>query len=267
MDKIIYITGASSKIGENLRLNLSESGHKVIVHNRTELKIHDNESFVKFTLEDGIKPMIGAYEHIIFHLAHDYYDRRSYKNSNTEGLKKIIYNFRHVTNKKIVFISTPDAENKKTTIYTAQKKISESLLDLSKDLIVRPSIIFSENELNNFFKYLPKIGVPIPVNNSKVAPMDVKKFSNELLSYSFNKDSIGIVLFSGLESISFKKFLKKQYEINTFNLHNSLWFILVFLFKITRIPKLFYLSERILGYIYLRDIETLHERDVKRKYI
>tara|TARA_B100000768_G_scaffold182020_1_gene208492 strand:- start:5599 stop:6402 length:804 start_codon:yes stop_codon:yes gene_type:complete len=267
MGKIIYITGASSKIGESLRINLSKSSHRVIVLNRTRLKVDSNESFIKFTLGDSIEPVIGDYEHIIFHLAHDYYDRRSYKNSNTEGLKKIIYNFRNVANKKIIFISTPDVLNNKTTIYTSQKKISESLLDLHKDLIVRPSIIYSENGMNNLFKYLPKIGVPIPINKSRVAPMDVKKFSNELLSYSLNKDSIGIILFTGSESISFKEFLKKKYNITTFNLHNYLWLILVFLLRVTFIPKLFYLSERILGYIYLRDIKVLHERDIKRKYI
>lgn len=267
MDRLIYITGASSQIGENLRINLLASSNKVIICSRRRLEINDNESFVLYDLKDGINPLRGDYEHIIFHLAHDYYDRKDHRNSNVEGLKKIIYNFRNVAKVKIVFISTADVLNKKSTIYTLQKKISESLLDLNKDLIIRPSIIFSENSLNNLFKYLPRFGVPIPANKNKIAPMDVKNFSKKLLSYGLDNNCNGILLFSGLKMMSFKKFLKKYYAIDTFNLHNSLWFILVFLLMLTRIPKLFYLSERILGFIYLRDIETLDDKNIKKIYI
>ena len=92
-------------------------------------------------------------------------------------------------------------------------------------------------------------------------------FSNALLRYGEDRDSVGVILFSGHETMSFKEFLRKNYAINTFNLHNYLWFILVFLFKLTRIPKLFYLSERILGFIYLRDIRILGTKDIKKIYI
>lgn len=267
MDRIIYITGASSQIGQNLRINLAKSSNKVIICSREKLETRKNESFAHYTLEQGIEPLNGDYEHIIFHLAHDYYDRRSSGNSNTEGLKRIIYNFSDIDKKKIIFISTPDALNTKSTIYTSQKKISESLLDLNKDLIIRPSIIFSRDGINNLFKYLPRLGVPIPVNSNKVAPINIANFSNELLNCGLDKDSVGVMLFLGNEVMSFKEFLKKYHMINTFNLHNYFWFILVFLFKLTRIPKLFYLSERILGFIYLRDIRILNDKDIKKKYI
>ena len=267
MDRIIYITGASSQIGQNLRINLAKSNNKVIICSREKLETRKNESFVHYTLDQGIEPLNGEYEHIIFHLAHDYYDRRSYGNSNVEGLKRIIYNFSDIDKKKIIFISTPDALNSKSTVYTSQKKISESLLDLSVDLIIRPSIIFSENVTNSIFKYLPKFGVPIPINSNKVAPINIMNFSNALLRYGEDRDSVGVILFSGHETMSFKEFLRKNYAINTFNLHNYLWFILVFLFKLTRIPKLFYLSERILGFIYLRDIRILGTKDIKKIYI
>ena len=171
LGKLFYITGASSQIGRNLRINLLKSNNKVIIFGREKLEINENESFVSYNVEEGIEPLEGDYEHIIFHLAHDYCDRRSQDNSNVEGLKKIIYNFRNIINKKIVFISTPDVLNSRSTIYTAQKKISESLLDLSVDLIIRPSIIFSENVTNSIFKYLPKFAVPIPINSNKVAPL------------------------------------------------------------------------------------------------
>lgn len=267
MNKVIYITGASGQIGENLRIKFHNSGHKVVIFGRSKLKIFNNETFIKYNLGDVIYPLDGEYEHIIFHLAHDYNDRRFNKNSNFEGLKRIINSFKEVPFKKIVFISTPDCSNEKFTIYTSQKKMSESLLDLKRDLIVRPSLIFSRNGINNIFKNMPKYGVPIPVNKNKIAPMNIDEFSEELIKYSINKNLAGIVLFCGKENISFKDFIKNNYKVNTFYIHNYFWFILVFLFKLTRAPKLFYLSERILGFIYLRDIEDLYEEGINKKYV
>jgi len=267
MNKVIYITGPSSQIGESLRINFSNSKHRVIILGRNELKLYKNETFVKYHLGDDICPIDGDFEHIIIHLAHDYYDRRVKNNSNFQGLKKIVNNFKDISLKKIVFISTPDCSNENSTIYTKQKKMSESLLNIDKDLIVRPSLIFSANGITNLFKKLPKFGVPIPINKNKIAPMEVEKFSSELAKHCMNNNSVGVVLFCGKQSMSFKNFLQKYHKINTFNVHNYFWFILVLLFKLTRISKLFYLSERILGFIYLRDIDDLQKDVINKRYI
>ena len=267
MDKVIYITGASSQIGKSLRIKFFNSGYKVVVFSREKINIFSNETFVKYHLGDVINPLDGDYEHIVFHLAHDYFDRRIIENSNNIGLKKIIESFKDLTFKKIIFISTPDCSNKKSTIYTSQKKISESLLDTKRDLIIRPSLIFTENRINNLFRNLPKFGVPIPKNKNRIAPINLKNFSEELANLGINKDSVGVVLFCGQEKISLKDFIKNNYKIKTFYVHNFFWFILIFLFKSTRIPKLFYISERILGFIYLRDIEDLHEVGIDKKYV
>ena len=90
MEKAIYITGASSQIAISLRNKFSNSGYKVVVFSRNRLKILSNETFVKYRITDFIEPIDGNYEHIIFHFAHDYYDRNHNKNSNVVGLKNII---------------------------------------------------------------------------------------------------------------------------------------------------------------------------------
>ena len=267
MKKLIYLTGASSQIGESLRIKFSNSKYKVIILARSKLKLYKNETYVNYHIGDGIVPLDGNYEHIIFHLAHNYFDKSVNNNSNFEGLKRIINSFQNTPSKKIVFISTPDCSNENSTIYTSQKKNSESLLNIQKDLIVRPSLIISENGISNLFKKLPRFGVPIPVNKNKVAPMDVEKFSSELVDYSINDGAVGIVLFCGQQSMPLKALLQKHYKINTFNVHNFFWFVLIFLLKSTRISKLFYLSERILGFIYLRDIDDLHEDGIDKRYI
>ena len=216
-----------------------------------------NESFIHFSLSNKIEPIEGNYEHIIFHLAHDYYDRKSGDNNvNVTGLKNIIKSF-----------NAKADNNPNSTIYTSQKKLSESILNPNKDLIIRSSLIVSENAMNNIFQYLPKFGIPIPTNKSKLAPMSVENFSDNLLSQGLDRESSGIVLFSGKKLITLKAFLKENHKINTFNLPNCLWFVLAFLLKISHMPKLFYLSERILGYIYLRDIEILKEKSIKIIFI
>jgi len=268
MEKIIYITGASSKISESLRKDLSKLSHKINIYGRSKLRTYDNEKFIKYSLGDGITPFKGDYEHIIYHLAHDHYDRRrNDSNINVKGLNSILSSFSGVANRKIIFISTPDSQNKKATTYTLQKKLCESLLDLEKDMVIRPSILISENAMNNIFKHLPKFAVPIPVSKSRIAPIDLYKFSKKLLEYGLDKNSNGLILFSGKEPIFFNEFLKKYHKINTFKIYNSLWFILIFFLRISHIPKLFYLSERILGYIYIRDIEFLMDNDIKKKYL
>ena len=195
-------------------------------------------------------------------------DRKSGdSNINLRGLKNIIKSFDTQADKKIIFISTPDVTNPKSTIYTSQKKLSESILNPNKDLIIRSSLIISDNEINDVFKYLPRFGVPLPKNKNRLAPMSVENFSDNLLSQGLNRESTGIVLFSGKKLITLKVFLKKYYKIKTFHLPNYLWFLLAFLLKISYLPKLFYLSERILGYIYLRDIEVLDEKNIKKIFI
>ena len=128
MGRVIYITGGSSNIGKILRKKLSNSGYIVYVLSRNKIKTFSNEYYLKYNLGDRIYPIKGNYEHIIFHLAHDYYDRKIEKNSNVHGLRKIIKSFENLPSKKIVFISTADCSNPKSTIYTSQKKFQNHYL-------------------------------------------------------------------------------------------------------------------------------------------
>ena len=97
--------------------------------------------------------------------------------------------------------------------------------------------------------------------------MNIEKFCGELYNLVLTQDAVGITLILGQENISLKGFIYKKYKIKTFNVYNSLWLILISLLKFTQIPMLFYLSERILGFIYLRDIETIKEDEISKRYI
>jgi len=49
--------------------------------------------------------------------------------------------------------------------------------------------------------------------------------------------------------------------IDTFQLPNILWLALVHVLRLTHSKSLFYLGEKILGFIYLRDTGILNEED------
>jgi len=264
MQKIVYIIGASSQVGRAARVILSKGDCKVIALSRKKIDLFPNEEFRQFHLGQEIVPLAGEYEHIVFYFAHDFSDRRFDKeNINAVGLEEVINSFKASKRKRIIFLSTPDVHNSRTTVYKSQKMIAESMLNLREDLIARPSLIFSNSSMKGFLNALPKF-IPIPVNNSRISPIVAPAFAEKLLDFGFDSSTNGIVLFIGTDLISVSDFLKRQYGIYTFRLPNILWLGLVLLLKLTQITTLFFLSERIMGYIYLKDIDLLHEDNVKK---
>ena len=76
---MIYVTGASGQIGQTFRKVLSEAGYSVVVNSRVKVDLLPNEIFQQYKLGDTIIPLAGDYEHIIFHFAHDFFDRNKIK--------------------------------------------------------------------------------------------------------------------------------------------------------------------------------------------
>lgn len=261
--KMIYITGATGQIGQSFRKFLSKSGQTVVVNSRNKVNLYPQEIFKYYELGDTIVPIDGDYEHIIFHFAHDFGDQnKNNTNINLIGLRNIIKGFKSISRKKIIFISTPDVNNPRSTVYTMQKKLAEEVLDHNRDLILRPSLIYCDNSKNGMtgiFIAFSKLLIPIPINNNNIAPICVNEFSKKIFDFVFNKQSVGIILLKGQNALSLSKYLKQYYGVNTFKVSNIFWLTIVNLFKLTKNKKLFYLSERILGFIYLRDINILTE--------
>ena len=263
--KMIYVTGASGQLGQSFRKILSKSGYTVVVNSRNKVNLYPKEIFKRYNLGDAIVPIDGNYEHIIFHFAHDFGDRNENNdNINLIGLRAIVKGFKSINRKKIIFISTPDVNNPRATVYTMQKKLGEEVLDHDKDLILRPSLIYCDNSnhgITGVFNAFSKLLIPIPINNSNIAPILVNEFSKKIFDFVFNKRSIGVILLKGQHSLSLSEYLKQYYQVNTFEISNIFWLKTVYLFKLTKNKRLFYLAERILGFIYLRDISILTESD------
>lgn len=265
MDKIIYLTGASGQVGKNIRKKISFMKLQSIIYSRKEIQLYENEEFHQYNLGDEIVPKKGDYEHYIFHFAHDFNDMHNNEtNINIIGLKKIISSFENIKKKKIIFISTPDVENINKTVYTSQKCISESILDKERDLIIRSSLILSKNGINKIFTYLTWMPVPIPKNNGKIAPILVNLFSNKLIEIAFDHKINGLYLFAGKELMTFRDFLLRFHKVRTFFLPNFIWLLFCGILKRSNSSKCLYLSERILGFIYLRDINELTLGSIKK---
>ena len=230
MEKLVYISGASGQIGKSIRGYISRKNIKTIVLSRTGIDLYNNESFLKYNLGDNIKPILGNFEHIFIHLAHSFDDKTENGiDINTSALKNIKENFRSTKNKKIIFISTPDIDNKNVTTYVHSKKKSEKVLNINKDLIIRPSWVHSSDGANKILLKFKSFYIPIPKNNNRLAPMHLSSFSKALFNLVFNENRTGIFLFLGKENLTFKEYLKEYHNIRSFflpkilfNLANSL---------------------------------------------
>ena len=262
---MIYLTGASGQIGQSFRKILAKLGYPVVVCCRNKIDLYPREIFKQYSLGEPINPVDGDFEHIIFHFAHDFSDQNKNKeNVNYVALRRIMNSFKSVGRKQIIFISTPDVNNPRATVYTTQKKLAEGILDRNRDLILRPSLIHSENSkkgISVVFSAFSKLFIPIPVNRSNIAPIHITEFSYKIFEHVFNTRSSGVLLVKGKNTISLKHYLKEYYQINAFEIPNIFWLLTVKIFKLTKITSLFYLGERILGFIYLRDIGILTESD------
>ena len=148
--------------------------------------------------------------------------------------------------------------------YTTQKCLSESILNKEIDLIIRSSLILSEYGINELFRFLARFPVPIPKNNRKIAPISINAFSNKLIEITFKDASNGLYLFIGKELMTLKEFLFRFHKLRTFSLPNFIWLFFSSILKKINLSKCFYLSDRILGFVYLRDINELTEGNIKK---
>ena len=263
--EIIYLTGATGTIGSNLRKEIHKLGLRTYICSRHKPELKSNERFLKYYLGDDIPPLKGQYRHIIIHLAHDFGDRREgIENINQKGMQTILNSFKNVESKKIIYISSPDINNKKLTTYTSQKKNIELMLNPDKDLILRPSFIESNNRINNIFKKLTKFVIVMPKNKSRISPIKLDRFSKKVIDLGLKSDGNGTYLLIGKKFVTLSDYLLNKQKTYLIYMPNLLWSMLILFFKVTHNYRLFYLSERILGYIYLRDIDVLIKETSKK---
>ena len=138
------------------------------------------------------------------------------------------------------------------------------MLNPEKDLILRPSFIESNNKMNNLFKKLSNLIIIMPQNKSRISPIKLDEFSKKLIELGLRNARSGTYLMIGRKFTTLSDYLHINHGIYLLYAPNVLWRILIMFLKITHNNKLFYLSERILGYIYLRDIDVILKETSKK---
>jgi nucleoside-diphosphate-sugar epimerase len=265
-NKEIYISGSTGQLGKALRVVLKKKNVKVKILSRTIQMHYSNEELLKYNLGDSIDFKNSNKEIIFFHFAYDGDDSKKLANNiNYKGLKQILKSLDRVELKRFIFISTPNL-NKNTTTYNAQKELAENLLRNYDSLILRPSLIYSKKEgINKIFNKIKKINfikIPIPKNKNKISPIDIDKFIDLIIQLSFNKYHKETYLIKGKVDMTFKDFLQKFHNISTYYAPNIFWKIIIKILSFFLFKKTFYLSERVLGLIFLKDISDL-SRSIK----
>jgi dTDP-4-dehydrorhamnose reductase len=266
----IYITGASGQVGKALRYSLQEYDIKTFILHRAKLKLFPNETHIQYCLGDYIQPIYDNKINYIFHLAYDSDDiKHGMKNINFIGLEAIKRSFRLVNSKKIIFISTPNA-SKKSTNYNLQKYLAEqSLCNYNSKLVIRPSFLFSEhNGANSIFNKIKFMNIPIPIpkNKSIICPLNVNTFASNLIKASIQDKQKGLLFIAGNSGVTFKLFLKKYHNINTFYMPNFLWRFIASVLQKIPIGKFNYISERIMGLLDLKDFSELSKNKKVLKF-
>ena len=155
--------------------------------------------------------------------------------------------------------------NSNATTYIKQKRLAESILDPTYDIIIRPSLVIPSRNDKRFFKLFNSF-VPIPKNMNRIAPMTADALNEFLISYLAEKNIKGQILLIGSKKITLKSFLEKTMHLNAIHFPSSFWFLIIFLSSFLSFNRIFLLRERLQGFINLRDIDDL-EKEAKRTFV
>ena len=115
--------------------------------------------------------------------------------------------------------------------------------------------------LNKLFNSFSKFWFPIPIPSvqSHISPITDQDFAT-LICHSISEDlEKGIFFVKGNLDMTFKQFLWEYHNIKTFYLNFYFWSVLVACLNLAKMDKTFFISERILGLLYLQDVKEFEK--------
>jgi len=153
--KVILITGATGFLGRELCQYFDKRGYQVRALVRDLKKAESLRSYAKggiyrCALPDDIDP--GAFKGEIEALIHCAYasqalDKKSAEAINLQGSKQLVDFARSHSVRCFVFISSLSAHDQAESYYGQSKLRIERLLDVNRDLIIRPGLIVGNGGL------------------------------------------------------------------------------------------------------------------------
>jgi len=237
----ILITGATGFIGERLIPEISEdydlsclvreqSGSKTNKLKNSKVKIVLGDLLKKQDLLDALEIKID----LVIHLATSHASGK--ENSNFIGSKNLIEACKERGVKKIIFLSSMAVKRKVLDEYGGTKLEIESLIKKSglKYTILRPSIIYSENNLSLVGKSLKSIPFFIPVIGNGKYKLDLIYIKDVVKSIRLcleNSKTINKTYdIAGGEKLSFNQIVricKKQFNIKKTIIKIPIWLCLI----------------------------------------
>lgn len=261
----IYLTGFSGQIGSKVREYANSENIKLNLLGRDKPELKPNEQFIYFNLNGQFNLQKVNKDSVIFHLAHDF--SRDAGENNFISTKLLVTGLRK-KGCKFVFTSTPLNQQGNMSHYQATKLKIDSLFDLEKDLIIKPSLVYSEqNGVNKVFKFLKdlKIPIPLPPIKNKIAPVCAKDLGKFILKSKLNLNLSGKILVVGAERMLFSKFLLTHHNLKNFYLPLVFFKILTSLLTLLPLNSAFYFKERIHGLLNIPDLDQ--EANKERVFI
>jgi nucleoside-diphosphate-sugar epimerase len=254
----VIILGGSGTISLGLRKRLSRLKINVLILSRKSIPISNNEELYIYNLGESLNfdfYNLSKSKITLFHLAHDFDCKHDDKdNINYRALIILKKTLSKNTNINMVFISTPidDRCIKYTSIYQKQKYICEQLLSDLDVAILRPSLIVSDKSQNSILiNKFKKFNIPIiiPKIKNEIAPIELDKFTEYLLSFLSVKNIRGNFIIKGQDLMTFKDYLIIYHNLNSVQMPVSIFKIVSYALRYSKINILWLYSEKILGLV------------------
>jgi nucleoside-diphosphate-sugar epimerase len=201
----VVITGANGFIGSYLVSFFTNKGWKVkaLVHNMPQQSL----TGVEYHLHN----LLSAPDEKVFQDV-DYFIHCAYAKGdfelNVTGTKQLLEMSRKCGVKKNIFISSISSIENALSVYGKQKWACEKLLEVSKDLIIRPGLVLGDGGLFGQMREYLKTKQTIPLISGGTQPMQTV-FINDLAECIFtcmDKNLRGVFTIASEEKTLYKEF-------------------------------------------------------------
>ncbi|MDP8011743.1 MAG: NAD-dependent epimerase/dehydratase family protein [Thermoplasmata archaeon] len=204
----IVVVGGSGFVGRNIIPHLAKE-HSVSYISRSENKKLKSigVQWIKgnITNENDLK-IIGEFDIVIDLVAVINEKEQKHEDVNVKGMENILKN---AGNSRIVYFSAMNADNAKTKYFITKRKAEEMLIKRGNYIILRPSIIFGEDDY--LTQMLINLKMPFIPKSGKLCPVYVEDIANILMKV-INKE--GIFEISGPDDLTLKDMFDIIRKIN-----------------------------------------------------
>jgi len=264
MSKSVAITGSSGFVGSALAYRFAKAGWNVCALQRKPGVSSGKIQVVPFKLNQPLPEESLQRVDLLVHGAWQHYSRQQPQTDeiNFEGTKKLNA-FAHMTGAKFTFISTTSAHAGATSHYGMNKLRTESLMDNTRDLTLKPGLVIG-NEGGLFQKIVGIISKSkvIPMVDGGRQPMQTVWMDDlfNVIVKSYESSLCGNYAVAESEAIT----MKQLYEMIAVKINAKPIFINIpysIIYPVMRIPEMLHLplpltTENLKGLKHLKAIDT-----------